>query len=177
MHLHKSVFFFPLRTGCQGDNGEQENLGLRGPFPFSHTLPQKSRLFLTSSFQIAAWGGGWWWLWGGSSVSVLQGEFVIPSSLKNDSSLLFSFLHSSTAMTPFRARLEQDVVEIFCFLFGIFLLLLLTCFTLFAQHQGNMTRNDVTIFIYGTDGWFSCFLPYHSGGKLLSTFTVRKYSF
>ena len=56
MHLHKSVFFFPLRTGCQGDNGEQENLGLRGPFPFSHTLPQKSRLFLTSSFQITAVG-------------------------------------------------------------------------------------------------------------------------
>lgn len=38
---HKLVFF-PLRTGCQGDNGEQENPGLRGPFPFQTHFPRRA---------------------------------------------------------------------------------------------------------------------------------------
>lgn len=85
-------------------------------FPLLHTLPQKSRLVLTSSLQITTRGGG------GSSASGLQGEFVIPSSPKNDRSLLFSFFHSSAAMTPFRTCLEQDMVEFFLFFVWYFLL-------------------------------------------------------
>lgn len=65
----------------------------------------------------------------------LQGEFVIPSSPKNDRSLLFSFFHSSTTVTPFRARFGQDVMDSL-FLFGYCLvkknpLLLLAWFFIF----------------------------------------------
>lgn len=42
---------------------------------------------------------------------MLQGEFVILSSLKNDRSLLFSFFHSSATVTPFRARFAQDGMD------------------------------------------------------------------
>lgn len=82
-----------MRTGCQGDNREQENAGLSGPFPFSHPSPKK----LTVPRVIAA-------------DNTVGGDPVLFSSLKNGRSLLFSFFHSSTAMTPFRAWLEQDMV-------------------------------------------------------------------
>lgn len=95
-----------MRTGCQGDNGEQENSGSEDLSPFTHPSLEEPAV----PHVITPDNGT-----GGSSVSVLQGEFVIPLSLKNDRSLLFSFFHSSAAMTPFRACMEQDVMEFFLF--------------------------------------------------------------
>lgn len=81
----------------------------------------------------------------GGGRAVPQGEFVIPSSLKNDRSLLFSIFHSSSAMTLFRAHLGQDMLEFIYFFLWYFLLLLLTWFILFTQHQGNMVRSPVCL--------------------------------
>lgn len=84
--------------------GSRKTPGSEALSPFAHTSPAVPDVITSDN------GAG------GSSVSVLQGEFVISSPLKNDSSLLFSAFHSSTAMTLFRTRLEQDMV-IFSFFF------------------------------------------------------------
>lgn len=94
--------------------GSRKTPGSEDLSPFAHTSPEQPAVPHVITTDNST---------GGSSVSVLQGEFVIPSFLKNDRSLLFSFVHSSTAMTPFRTCLEQDMVDIFFFFF---------CFLLFV---------------------------------------------
>lgn len=122
--------FFHLRTGCQGDNREQESFRLRGPFPF-HTLPRLTRLHLTSP--ALPWMP---WVWtGGEGCLRSAGRICYSPSPQNDRSLLFSLLHSSTTTTPFRARSRQDMLEK-NFVWH-FLLLLLKWFILFIKHQGN----------------------------------------
>lgn len=119
--------FFHLRTGCQGDNREQESFRLRGPFPF-HTLPRLTRLRLTSpALPWMPWVGR-----GVKGVCALQGEFVIPHPHRMTGPYCF---HSSTTTTPFRARSRQDMLEK-NFVWH-FLLLLLKWFILFIKHQGN----------------------------------------
>lgn len=76
-----------MRTGCQGDNGGQENPRLRGPFPFHAHFPGRA--------------GGLWrhrrgWVRGlGGTQRACT--VVIPSFPKTDSSPLFALLHSSAA--------------------------------------------------------------------------------
>lgn len=85
------------------------------------------------------------------------GEFVIPSSPKNDRSLLFSFFHSSTTVTPFRARFGQDVMDSLLF-FGYCLVKKKNPFTpswffifLFTRTiEGIMWKSTVAIFKYVT---------------------------
>lgn len=93
--------------------GSRKTPGSKDLSPFTHTSPGEPAVphVITADNSVRGEGEG------GSSVSVLQGEFVIPSSLKNDRSLLFSFFHSSTAMTPFRACLGQDMMDSFFFFF------------------------------------------------------------
>lgn len=105
--------FFHLRTGCQGDNREQESFRLRGPFPF-HTLPRLTRLRLTSpALPWMPWVGR-----GVKGVCALQGEFVIPHPHRVTGPYCF---HSFTPPLPrLLSVLVQDRICWKKILFGIF---------------------------------------------------------
>lgn len=119
--------FFHLRTGCQGDNREQESFRLRGPFPF-HTLPRLTRLRLTSP--ALPWVGR-----GMKGVCALQGEFVIPHPHRMAGPYCF---HSFTPPLPrLLSLLVQDRICWEKNFVWHFLLLLLKWFILFIKHQGN----------------------------------------
>lgn len=83
-YLHKLDFF---RWGevVRETMGSRKTSGSEDLSPFTHTSPEEPAVpHVITADNSGRWGWGW-----GSSVSALQGKFVIPPSLKNDRSLLF----------------------------------------------------------------------------------------
>jgi len=88
--------------------------------------------------------------------------------MKNDRSLLFSFFHSSTAMTPFRAGTGYSGYFLFV-CFCIFLLLLLTQLTLLNVITLWPLYLNVTLM--GDLFWFLFITVYSRDSILLIHFT------
>lgn len=107
-------------------------------FTLSHPLPQKSKLVHTSSLQITA--------------QYYRENLLFPHPRRMTGPYCF---HSFTPPLPWLLSvLGTGYGGIFLFSGWYFLRLLLTWFTLFFHHQGNMiSKSVIVIFKCVTDGW------------------------
>lgn len=109
-HLHKLIFL-SVQNRLAGRQWGAGKPPAQRTFPLSCTLPRQSRLaphVIATDNRVLFFFFFFFFL--GGVVADCYREFV-PSHPKNDRTLLFSFSHSSTAVTFFLSCLRQDVMH------------------------------------------------------------------
>lgn len=119
-------FHWKKKKGCQGDNGEQESLGIRDPFTLSHPS-QQTWPSLTSSTSTSE---------GGVGIQSVWRDFVTPPSHFWRTTGTYCFCSLSPPPLWLLSVLAEDRM---CWIFfsafvWYFLVYSLTCFTLFILH-------------------------------------------